>query len=110
MAKFYGEVGFLTLSETSPGIWTEALVRRNYYGDILGMNLRWEQTDHLNDNIRTSNRISIVFDGYLEQHLAQIKYVKWQGVKWEISSWEITRPRVVLYLGGVYNAPETASE
>lgn len=110
MAKFYGEVGFLTLSETSPGIWTEALVRRNYYGDILGMNLRWEQTDHLNDNIRTSNRISIVFDGYLEQHLAQIKYVKWQGVKWEISSWEITRPRVVLYLGGVYNAPETESE
>lgn len=110
MAKFYGEVGFLTLSETSPGVWTEALVRRNYYGDILGMNLRWEQTDHLNDNIRTSNRISIVFDGYLEQHLAQIKYVKWQGVKWEISSWEITRPRVVLYLGGVYNAPETESE
>ena len=110
MAKFYGEVGFLTLSETSPGIWTEALVRRNYYGDILGMNLRWNQTDHLNDDLRMSNRISIVFDGYLEQHLAQIKYVKWQGVKWEISSWEITRPRVVLYLGGVYNAPETESE
>lgn len=110
MAKFYGEVGFLTLSETSPGIWTEALVRRNYYGDILGMNLRWNQTDHLNDDLRTSNRISIVFDGYLEHHLAQIKYVKWQGVKWEISSWEITRPRVVLYLGGVYNAPETESE
>lgn len=110
MAKFYGEVGFLTLSETSPGIWTEALVRRNYYGDILGMNLRWNQTDHLNDDLRTSNRISIVFDGYLEQHLAQIKYIKWQGVKWEISSWEITRPRVVLYLGGVYNAPETESE
>ena len=109
MAKFYGEIGFLTLSETSPGIWAEKIVRRNYYGDILGINVHWDQTDNLNDDVRTSNRVSVVFDGYLEEHLAQIRYVKWQGVRWAISSWEIARPRVVLYLKGVYNAPEIES-
>ena len=34
MPKFYGKIGYLMTVETEPGIWTERLVERPYYGDL----------------------------------------------------------------------------
>ena len=35
MAKFYGKIGYSETNETSPGVWTETIIERNYYGDLL---------------------------------------------------------------------------
>ena len=34
MSRWYGKIGFSVQEETSPGIWNEVVVEKNYYGDI----------------------------------------------------------------------------
>ena len=103
MAKFYGSIGFTETEETSPGIYSEQVNERNYYGDII-RNVRSLQTaDQLNDNINISNIISIIADPYANDHSHSMKYATWQGTKWKISSVEVQYPRLLLTLGGVYH-------
>ena len=34
MAKFYGAIGYAVTEETKPGVWTEKIIERMYYGDL----------------------------------------------------------------------------
>lgn len=103
MAKFYGEIGYAELAEAEPGVWTEQIVTRNYYGDILRNNRRLQSANQLNDNINISNQISIVADPYANNHFHMMRYVKFNGAKWKVSDIEVQYPRLLLTLGGVYN-------
>lgn len=103
MARYYGRIGYAETVETSPGVWTEVLTERHYYGDVLRNSRRWENGESLNDNLVISNSISIVADDYAYQHLAFIRYVEWMGNLWKPSSVEVQRPRIILQIGGVYN-------
>ena len=33
MAKFYGIIGYAITEEIKPGVWTERIIERMYYGD-----------------------------------------------------------------------------
>ncbi len=104
MARFFGPIGISSTSETSPGVHTESIVEKNYKGDILRDTRRWETTQQLNDNLVLSNRISIVADAYAFANFSAMRYVKWEGVLWKITNIEIQSPRLILTLGGIYNA------
>jgi len=104
MAKFYGLVGFAQTSETSPGVWTDTPIERPYYGDVTSMTKREvAQTSSTNDNLTTTNVISIVADPFAQNHFFEIKYVKWMGSVWKVDSVDVQRPRLTLRLGEVYN-------
>lgn len=103
MAKFYGPIGYSETVETKPGVYEEQIVERNYYGDVIRNSKRWENSEHLNDNININNTISVVADAYAYEHFFAIRYVKWMGASWKVSSVEVERPRLILTIGGVYN-------
>lgn len=104
MAKFYDAVGYAELTETSPGVWTENIIERKYYGDVLSNNRRLTPDDKLNDDINLSNRISIVADPYAMHNYFNMRYVKYMGAKWKVSSVDASqRPRMILTTGGLYN-------
>lgn len=103
MAKFYGEVGFAETVETSPGVWVDRIVERNYYGDVLQILRRLQSTEYLNDDVIVSNEISIVSDPYANLNFQQIRYVIWMGTKWKVSTARVEFPRLILSLGGVWN-------
>ena len=103
MAKFYGEVGFAETVETSPGVWVDRIVERNYYGDVLQILRRLQPTVYLNDDVIVSNEISIVSDPYANLNFQQIRYVIWMGTKWKVNSARVEFPRLILSLGGVWN-------
>lgn len=107
MAKFYGPIGYGISSEISPGVWTDTIVERNYTGDILQNYRKISQGESINDNIDVSNRLSIVSDPFAIQNFHSMKYVKWMGTAWKITTVEVQYPRLILYVGGVYNG-ETA--
>lgn len=107
MAKFYGEVGYVDTVETTPGVWTEEIIKRNYYGDLLRNNRRLESSGTLNDNINIQNQISIVADPYAINHFHAMRYVEFQGARWKVSNVEVQYPRLILTLGGVYNGEQT---
>lgn len=103
MSRFFGTVGYSETTETTPGVWTEVVTERQYYGDITRNTRRWERGEHLNDDIDINNMIEIVADAYAYDHFFAIKYVKWMGALWRVTNVEVQRPRLILTVGGVYN-------
>lgn len=112
MSKFYGMIGYADTVETVPGVWTETIIERPYYGDITKNVSRWESSQHLNDNINISNIVSIVADPYAYNNFHKIRYVQLFDALWEVSSIEVEQPRLKLTIGGIYNGttPETSSD
>lgn len=103
MNKFYGEIGFAELAETSPGIWEEQITKRDYYGDLIRNTRNLQSSEHLNDDINISNEISIVADPYAVNNFHSMRYVEFMGTRWKISSVAVQYPRLTLSLGGEYN-------
>lgn len=108
MAKFYGPIGYGITSETSPGVWTDSIIERNYKGDVLQNYRKVSPGESIIDNIDVSNRLSIISDPFAMQHFHTIKYVKWMGAAWKVTTVDASQyPRLILTIGGVYNG-ETA--
>lgn len=103
MAKFYGAIGYAETLEISPGVWTEQITERNYYGELVRNVRRLQSADKLNDDINVSNEISIVADPFANQNFHSMRYVDFMGAKWKISNIEVQFPRLILTTGGVYN-------
>lgn len=105
MAKFFGEIGFATQVETSPGIWEDKIIEKQYYGDITRDSRRFSTSEQVLDNINLSNQVSIIADGYVTDNIQNLRYVRWLGGLWKISYVELKFPRLVLEMTGVYNGP-----
>lgn len=104
MARFYGKVGYADLVEISPGVWSEEFTERFYTGDVVRLSRSLRESKDINDNVEASNTISIVADAYAYEHFHSMRWVEWMGAKWKVTSVEVTRPRLTLMIGGVYNA------
>lgn len=104
--KFFGPVGYAEEQvETAPGVWTDPIVERQHYGDVVRNTRKLQEGEHLNNDLSVGNSISIVADAYANEHFFAIRYVKWAGVLWKVSEVEVQSPRLLLRLGEVYNGP-----
>lgn len=103
MAKFFGAIGYAVTSETTPGVYEEQIIEREYFGDVNRNIRKLENSEHLNDDINVSNEISIVSDPFANENFYSMRYVEFMGTKWKITSVEVKYPRLILTLGGVYN-------
>ncbi len=103
MAKYYGKIGFLDTYQQSPGVWTEHIVEKPYYGELTRDTKRYQHSESTNDNIMISNVLSIIADPYANQNFQKIYYVTFMGAKWKVESAEVQFPRITLILGGLYN-------
>lgn len=103
MAKFHGVIGYAVQTETAPGVWQDVITEKEYSGDVLQNQQRWQNSENLNDDFNIDNSISIVADPFVLNNLGYMKYVTWMGTKWKIKSVSINRPRVVIQIGGIYH-------
>lgn len=103
MPKFYGPIGYAETKETAPGVWTEVITERYYYGDVNRNTRRLQTSDKVNDDINVSNEISIVADPFANGNFHAMRYVGFMGAKWKISNVEVQYPRLILLIGGLYN-------
>ena len=106
MAKYYGKIGYAELTETTPGVWTEQIVEREYYGDLIRNSRRLQTADKVNDDVNISNQLSIVSDPYAINNFHTMRYAEFMGAKWKITDVEVSYPRLTLTLGGVYNGKQ----
>lgn len=104
MAKWSGKIGFEQTKETVPGVWVEEFTERQYYGDLVRNSRRLQTTDQVNDDVTISNQLSIVADPYAYQNFHSMRYAMFMGTKWKITDIEVQYPRLLLTLGGIYNA------
>jgi hypothetical protein len=108
VARFYGEVGYGNSVETPPtsGVWVDVIEEKPYYGDVIRNNRKLDpEENHLNDDLRVNNSISVVADNFIIDHFFAIKYVRWMNVLWTVTNVEVKSPRLILSLGSVYNGP-----
>lgn len=103
MGKYYGKIGYGITVETTPGVWETTIVERSVFGDVFKNARRLDNSEHLNDNISISNKISFLADPYALQNFHLIKYASYLGTLWKVTTVEEEFPRLVLTLGGVYN-------
>lgn len=104
MARFHGVVGFAVTKETKPGVWSNVITERKYYGDVESNVRRLQSADQLNDDLTVSARISIVADAFANENFHSMRFVEYMGTVWKVTTVDATRrPRLILTLGGVYN-------
>lgn len=106
MARFYGMIGYGESVETEPGVWTDIIIERPYYGDVIRNARTLQQDDKINNDIALGNSISIVADAYANEHFHAIRYIQLAGTLWVVTDVEVQSPRLILRLGGVYNGPK----
>lgn len=104
MAKFCGMIGFSKTKETKTDAWEEEIIEKRYFGDVTRNFSQRKSDSQLNDNIDISNAISIIADPYVNQNLNAIRYIVFMGTKWKVTNIEVQYPRLLLSIGGVYNA------
>ena len=104
MTRWCGVIGYAETLEIEPGVWSEEFTERKYYGDLLRNSRRLQDSQQINGDITISNQISILADPYAVQHFHAIRYAELFGTKWKVSSVEVQYPRLILELGGIYNA------
>lgn len=103
MAKFYGVVGYADSVETSPGVWTEQITERPYYGEMLRTTRRLRTDSKVNDDVNVSNELSIISDPFANMNFFAMRYVEFMGAKWKITDVSVQHPRLILTIGGLYN-------
>lgn len=103
MPKVYTKIGFGTTSETTPGVWTQTIVEKYYYGELTQPLSRWSLGESVNDNQSINTSLSILSDPFATEHWNQIKYIEFMGTLWKVVSVEIQYPRLILSLGGEYH-------
>ena len=107
MTRYYGAVGFSTGQvETKPGVWSDGVVERNYYGDVVRNTRRLQSSDKVNDDLSVSNEISIVADPYALQNFHAIRYAYWMKTAWKVSNVEVQYPRLILSIESEYHGPK----
>lgn len=106
MAKFYGKVGYVETVETRPGVFTQSVTERPYYGDLVRNSRKWQTSGNVNDDVNVNNEISIVADPFAYGHFSFIRYVEYMGTLWNVTAVEIKGPRLILSVGGVYNGQQ----
>ena len=103
MPKFYGSIGYAISKETTPGVWVEDIVERQYFGDVYRNTRKLQSGNQVNDSIDISNEISILSDPFANENFHSMRYVTYMGAKWKVSSVEVRYPRLILTVGGLYN-------
>lgn len=105
MAKWYGKVGYATKAETSPGIWEEIITEKSYYGDVTSNRYKHQNSGIVNTDLNLTIYISILADPFAYNNCSDIAYVEYNNCKWKVSDIDPSqRPRIILTIGGKYNA------
>lgn len=104
MAKFYGVIGYGKKVNTKPGVWEERITEKSYYGDLIKNSRKLQNSGQVNDNVNVSNEISIISDPFANENFHSMRYVEFMGAKWKITNVDVQYPRLILTIGGVYNA------
>ena len=104
MARFSGAVGYAESQQTAPGVWTDVITERSYYGDVIRDQRRLEpSSEKVNTDIRIDNSFSIVADAYAMDNITAMRYIRWNGKPWLVTDVEVRRPRLILQIGGLWN-------
>ncbi|CRH84898.1 Uncharacterised protein [Chlamydia trachomatis] len=102
MAKYAGKIGYIMTEETEPGVFEPVVTEKFLRGDMLNVTSRSDTDNKVNENIKLTQRISVLADAFALANFMYIRYAWYAGIRWSVNSVEIMRPRLILNIGGPY--------
>lgn len=105
MNRFHGRVGFAVNKEIEPGIFVDEFEEKFMFGNILDEGSKWDYNSPSSDasgKITINHRISIIADEFAMNNYSNIKWVEFMGQKWSVKSIQVKRPRMMIWLGDIY--------
>lgn len=103
--RYSGNFGFGEPAETAPGVWEDVVTERPYLGDVKQSTEAFSVAGSVLPQYRTNTSVSVLSDGVLREKYTHLRYVTYMGQKWTIASCVHEPPRIVIYMGEVYNGP-----
>jgi hypothetical protein len=104
MSKYAGLVGYVTQEETVPGVWSPVDKTVVMKGDIIRQSSSVQNDAKVNSDVTLNHRVSLLGDAYAFNNYFNLKWVTIGGRKLEVTSVELQRPRLIVTVGGLYNA------
>lgn len=105
--RFHGAVGYAVSTETAPGVWKDVITEKSYYGDVVRNSRRLAAPllvpPELNNNLALENSFSILADADAYENYMKFRYITWEGNRWTITNVEVSRPRLILTIGELWN-------
>lgn len=99
------KLGIVEQSEVRPGIWEETVTEVPVLGDVRQRTEVLDGTDAVLPRYRTTTSISVPARGVGPQDNSNIRYITYRGFRWQISTIVDEPPKIVIYIGEVYNGP-----
>ena len=94
-----GKIGYARTEETSPGVYEEIIIEKQYYGDVVRNTAQIIDSNTINSSIKLNNSISVLCNNYMSDNLGCVRYLTFKKSKWKVSSMEIKDKRIIVTLG-----------
>jgi len=104
MSRCVVDVGYSSTIETKPGIFEDEYREVSHVALVLSSKTAWVRGARAGDDVELNQRLSIIPTPDTYANVGAIKYVTYYGVKWKVISINMQRPRMVLTVGGIFNA------
>lgn len=103
--RYSGKFGYAVQTETSPGVWEDVITERDHLGDVIQRTEVLGSDSSVLPEYRTTTSISVLSDGTLKTNYQTLRYVWYMGKRWTVASAVLQPPRLIVYIGEVYNGP-----
>lgn len=108
--RYSGKFGFSESTETAPGVMEEVITERDYLGDLVQRTEAFSVADSVLPQYRTTTSVSVLSDGVLTENYKKLRYISLMGENWSVSSAVYQFPRLIVYVGDIYDGPVPADE
>lgn len=104
--RYSGKFGYAeSTEEVRPGIWEDVIVERDQIGVLIQTTEAFTVANSVLPQYRTTTSVSVVSDGVTKVDYSDLRYVTHAGKRWSIGSIVEQYPRLIIYIGEVYNGP-----
>jgi hypothetical protein len=103
--KYSGKFGLGSTVETVAGVWEDVITEVDYIGDVVQSTEAFSLEGSVLPQYRTTTSVSVLSGGVDKEDYTDLRYVTYAGQRWTIASVVVEPPRLVIYIGEVYDGP-----
>lgn len=104
--RYFGKFGYSTgRVETDPGVWDDVITEVERIGEVVQRTEAFDVAGSVLPRYRTTTSISVLSDGPAMEDYTNLRYVQHKGQNWTIGSIVEEYPRLIIYIGEVYDGP-----
>lgn len=83
----------------------DVITERDYLGDLIQRTEAFTVANSVLPEYRTTTSVSVLSDGVLAENYMNLRYISILGKNWSVASAVLQFPRLIVYVGEVYNGP-----